>query len=167
MRFFRLDDEHPFTGWHMLAIVAFFFGAIIAVNIAMAFAATGTFPGLVVRNSYVASQGYNELLAEARRQDEAGWASELRVQHGVLRFRLSGATGAPQTDITVDAHVGRPSTAREDRMVSFAPLGGGAFAAETRLPSGRWEVDVEAQRGGTLLYRNRQEVFVAQEESRP
>ena len=35
----------------------------------MAFAATGTFPGLVVENSYVASQHYDELLAKARAQD--------------------------------------------------------------------------------------------------
>ena len=32
MRFFRLDDEHPLTGWHMLAIVCLFFGTVIAVK---------------------------------------------------------------------------------------------------------------------------------------
>ena len=31
--FFRLDDDHPFTGRHMLAVVLLFFGTIIAVNI--------------------------------------------------------------------------------------------------------------------------------------
>ena len=66
--FFRLDDQHPFTGRHMLAVVCTFFGVVIAVNVVMAIAATGTFPGLVVANSYVASQGYNELLAAARAQ---------------------------------------------------------------------------------------------------
>ena len=35
------------------------FGVIIAANLAMLFAATGTFPGLVVKNSYAASQGWD------------------------------------------------------------------------------------------------------------
>ena len=30
MRVFRLNDQHPLTGWHMLAIVLAFFGVIIA-----------------------------------------------------------------------------------------------------------------------------------------
>src|SRR5258707_1136166 len=80
---------HPLTGWHMLAIVSLFFGVIIAVNIALAVAATGTFPGLVVENSYVSSQHYDELLARAREQDKAGWRDNLTVDGGVLRFALS------------------------------------------------------------------------------
>ena len=68
---FRLDDDHPFTGRHMLAVVFAFFAAIIAVNLVMAFLATGTFPGLVVKNSYVASQGYNQRLAETRSHERA------------------------------------------------------------------------------------------------
>jgi nitrogen fixation protein FixH len=163
MRFFRLDDEHPLTGWHMLAIVALFFGTIVAVNVAMAFAATGTFPGLVVSNSYVASQNYNELLTDARGQEDAGWVSELSTEGGMLRFGLSRASGTLPADLAVSAHVGRPSTTREDRIVSFTPLGGGAFRADEALPPGRWEVDIEARRGADLLYRNRQEVFVVHE----
>jgi nitrogen fixation protein FixH len=151
----------------MFAIVLLFFGTIVAVNVVMAFAAAGTFPGLVVKNSYVASQNYNEMLAEARRQEEAGWASELRVERGVLRFRLAMANGAALDDLTVSAHVGRPSTAREDRVVSLMPLGRGQFEAAAILPGGRWEVDVEARRGDDLLYRNRQEIFVPESGSEP
>ena len=40
----------------------------IAVNTALTIAAGATFPGLVVHNSYVASQNFNELLAAARAQ---------------------------------------------------------------------------------------------------
>ena len=68
---FRLDDEHPFTGRHMLAVVFAFFGTIITVNLVMAFLATGTFPGLVVKNSYIASQHYNERLAETRAHEQS------------------------------------------------------------------------------------------------
>jgi nitrogen fixation protein FixH len=61
----------------MLAVVFVFFGVIIAVNIALAVAATGTFPGLVVENSYVSIQNYDEILARAREQDKAGWRDQL------------------------------------------------------------------------------------------
>src|SRR5215212_8676756 len=115
MRVFRLNDQHPLTGWHMLAIVFAFFGVIIAVNIALAIAATGTFPGLVVENSYVASQHYDELLARAREQDKVGWRDDLKAVGGVLRFSLLEGTGVPLPDLSVIAHIGRPSTTVEDR----------------------------------------------------
>jgi nitrogen fixation protein FixH len=166
MRFFRLDDEHPLTGWHMLAIVCLFFGTVIAVNMVLAVEATGTFPGLVVENSYVASQHYDEMLAKARAQDEAGWAYELSADGGVIRARLS-QHGAPLSDLSVAAHVGRPSTTHEDRSIDFATVGGGSYAARETLPPGLWEVDLEASRGGDVLFRRTQEVFVKPVEVRP
>ncbi len=48
-----------FTGRKMLAIVVAFFAVIITVNLFMAYKAVGTFPGLVVKNSYVASQEFD------------------------------------------------------------------------------------------------------------
>ena len=43
------------TGQKVLAITATGFAIIIGVNITMAYSALSTFPGLVVKNSYVAS----------------------------------------------------------------------------------------------------------------
>jgi nitrogen fixation protein FixH len=163
MRIFRLDDDHPLTGWHMLGIVGAFFGTIIGVNVVMAFAATGTFPGLVVANSYVASQNYDALLAKARAQEAAGWRHELAVRDGVLRFRLATAAGTPAFGLTVSAHVGRPSTARDDWTLAFANTGGGEFVSLERLAAGRWEVDVEAHRGADLVFRITQEIFLRPE----
>jgi len=59
-----------FTGWHMTGILLGFFGIIVAVNFTMATLATRTFGGVVVQNSYVASQRYNEWLKAARAQAE-------------------------------------------------------------------------------------------------
>jgi nitrogen fixation protein FixH len=167
MRFFRLTDDHPFTGWHMLAIVCLFFGTIIAVNIAMALAATGTFPGLVVENSYVASQHYDELLAKARAQDRRGWRAAIAEDGGTLSFVLSDSIGERVSALLVRAHVGRPSTTREDRSLEFALLGDGSYKAREPLPPGLWEVDLEARRGGELVFRRTQEVFVKPAEARP
>jgi nitrogen fixation protein FixH len=163
MRFLRVDDQHPLTGWHMLSIVFAFFGTIIAVNLVMAFAATGTFPGLVVENSYVASQHYDELLAKSQAQDAAGWQHELSIDEGQIDFRLATAAGTPAADLTVTAYVGRPSTTREDRMLTLTPLGRGRYQSVDALPPGRWELDLEARHGGELVFRTSNEVFVKPE----
>jgi nitrogen fixation protein FixH len=166
MRFFRVNDDNPFTGWHMLFVVGLFFGTIIAVNLVMAFAATGTFPGLVVENSYVASQHYDELLDKARAQDEAGWGYELSVEDGVIRARLS-RSGSPANDLSVIAHVGRPSTTREDRVFDLALSPDGSYATSEPLAPGLWEVDLEAGRGAETLFRRTQEISVKPAEVRP
>ena len=55
----------PFTGRHITMILVAFFGVVIAVNLVMAHYASSTFGGVVVENSYVASQEYNQWLHEA------------------------------------------------------------------------------------------------------
>jgi nitrogen fixation protein FixH len=167
MRFLRLNDDNPLTGWHMLAIVFAFFGTIIAVNFVMAFAAMGTFPGLVVENSYVASQHYDELLAKARLQDEAGWRFDLTAEDGVIRVSLAQEGATPLRGLSVLARVGRPSTTQEDRIFDLVPAGDGAYAASEPLPPGVWEVDLEAGLGSEVLFRRTQEIFVKRVEPRP
>ena len=48
-----------FTGRHMTMVLVAFFGTIIVVNFTMARFASSTFGGVVVENSYVASQHFN------------------------------------------------------------------------------------------------------------
>lgn len=158
-RFFRLDDQHPFTGRHMLAIVLLFFGTIISVNIVMALAATGTFPGLVVENSYVASQHYNETLAEARARDQAGWTADVAAPAGVIAVRIVDRDGRPLRGLEVTVTAGRPSTVQEDRTFDLVADGDGYRAGEA-LPEGLWELAVEAHDGGRLVFGTRQRLQV-------
>ena len=157
--FFRLDDDHPFTGGHMLAVVFLFFGVIVAVNVAMAVVATGTFPGLVVHNSYVASQEYNELLASARAQAETGWRMEIAAPAGIVAVRFLNRQGEQERDLVVTAVAGRPSSTREDRAIDLYPEAGAYRSAEA-LPPGVWDVFVEAWHDGALAYQERRRVFV-------
>jgi nitrogen fixation protein FixH len=149
---FRLHDDNPLTGWHALGIVCLFFGVIIAVNVAMALAATGTFPGLVVKNSYVASQHYNALLAESRAQKERGWSVDLQAENGLLHVRLADPSDAPISGLDVMARVGRPASASQDRVVDFE-IGSDGYVATAPLPPGRWMVELEAWSSGRLVYR--------------
>ena len=49
----------PFTGRHMAVIMVSFFLVVIGVNVSMAVLANRSWTGLVVQNSYVASQHFN------------------------------------------------------------------------------------------------------------
>jgi nitrogen fixation protein FixH len=149
----------PFTGWHMLAVVLGFFGVIIGVNIVMAMVAVGSFPGLVVENSYVASQNYNELLASGRSQTAAGWRLELTTPRGVLEATLADRDRPHRGGLTVTALVGRPSSTQADRVLDLTETGQ-LYRAPEPLPPGQWDVDVEARREGELVFRELRRVFV-------
>ena len=157
---FRLDDEHPFTGRHMLAVVFAFFGTIITVNLVMAVLATGTFPGLVVKNSYIASQHYNERLAETRAHEQSGWKLEMAVPDGRIAVTLTDRDGQPLRRLAVTAAAGRPSTTEHDRVLDLAADGTAYRAAEALAP-GLWELAIEARADGELVYAERRRIHVA------
>lgn len=167
MRVFRLNDQNPLTGWHMLAIVFAFFGVIIAVNIALAVAATGTFPGLVVENSYVASQHYDELLARARAQDAEDWRYTLANNDGLLKVSLARGSDAPLRGLSVIVHAGRPSTTQEDRIFDLVAASDGSYVSSAALPPGVWEIDVEVGRGDEIVFRRTQELMIERTEQTP
>jgi len=158
--FFRLDDDHPFTGRHMLAIVLLFFCTVIAVNVVMVISATGTFPGLVVQNSYVASQNFNQTLADARSQAASGWHMTLEADRGILNVRLVDREGEPLRRLAVTAAAGRPSTTGEDRTLVLAAEGD-AYRSTEALPPGLWEIAVEARVDGERVFGERYRIHVA------
>jgi len=157
--FFRVGDDNPLNGWHVLGIVGLFFGTIIGVNIVMAAYATGTFPGLVVHNSYVASQGYNDLLADSREQARRGWTAELSEIGGILHLRMADSMDAPLAGLRVAARVGRPASSRDDRMLDFTPTADG-YASTEPLEAGRWVIELEVYSGGDLAYRQTETLSV-------
>jgi nitrogen fixation protein FixH len=127
-----------FTGWHFTAIIVGFFGVVIAVNLTMAMYATRTFGGVVVENSYVASQKYNGWLEAARKQDRLGWeiAPSLDAKRRILvSVNVDGAK--------VSGFARHPLGREPDVPLSFGP---GLRSAEA-LPPGRWAVHLLVQRG--------------------
>ncbi|GHD17719.1 FixH family protein [Tianweitania populi] len=152
-------EGHPFTGWHMLGVVFLFFGTIIAVNIAMAYWAVSTFPGLNAHNSYVASQNYNVLLKDAAAQDERGWKGKLTVDEGRPLLTLNDRTGSPINGLDVSVLAGRPSNASTDRELKLEPIPGG-YRADQALERGRWLVEIVARQGEELLWRQTKSITI-------
>ena len=89
-----MRGRQPFTGRHMFAILAGFFGVVIAVNFTMASYATSTFGGVVVENSYVASQEFNRWLDQAEAQEALGWSAVAsRRADGRIEVAVTGPEG--------------------------------------------------------------------------
>jgi len=133
-----------FTGWHMTGILVGFFGVVMAVNFTMASFASSTFGGIVVENSYVASQEFNGWLDEAEAEKALGWEA-------VTAWRPDGrlavtVTGAPE-GLKVIAIARHPLGRLPDQHLAFAPLGNGRYLSDKELPAGRWTLRLELSDG--------------------
>ena len=139
-----------FTGLHMTLIITAFFGVVIAVNLFMAVAASRTFGGKVVDNSYVASQRYNGWIAEGRAQARLGWTTRLALNSGRQVTLDLGHDGAPIGGAVVRATARHPVGGAEDVTLDFLGANG-RYVSSAALPAGRWQLHVEIRRDGQLL----------------
>lgn len=136
-----------FTGRHMATIMVGFFAVVVGVNVLMARNASATFGGVVVENSYVASQHYNRWLDEAAAEQALGWKAEMnRGGDGHVVLALSGPRSAPEAVTAVARH---PLGKQPDRALHFVPTATGLASAEP-LPTGRWRVRLEVRAEGKL-----------------
>ncbi|MCA1408244.1 FixH family protein [Ensifer sp. IC3342] len=146
------SEPRRFTGWHMVAVMALFFGTIISVNCVMAWNASRSWSGLVVENAYVASQQFNGKLAETRALAARGIKGELTAENG-LRYVLT-RKGEPERAVDrVVAVLKRPVEAHEDVRVELVRDGEGVFVSTQALKPGQWIADVTSKAGGALVYR--------------
>lgn len=134
-----------FTGFHMLAILVAFFGVTITVNVTMAVMANRTWSGLVVPNSYVASQNFDEDQAEAARQRALGWTQKLTHENNVLAVAMTGRDGAALTGLTLVVKIGHPVTSQFDRTLTLTETAPGIYAAPAKMGRGVWDADVTAR----------------------
>lgn len=146
----------PLTGGKVLAITVSAFAIIIGVNLVMAWKAIGTFPGLEVKNSYVASQVFD---AERSAQNALGWslAAEYTGRELVLTFR--DRAGMPAQVDKVQALVGRPTMAQDDLNPEFRYVGG-QFVAPATLAPGKWMALVEAFAPDGTRFHQRLDLYV-------
>ncbi len=126
-----------FTGWHMLAMMVGFFGVVIAVNLTMARIAIGSFGGVVVENSYVASQEFNDWLDAAEAQQALGWDVEtIWREDGRLALQVVGAPVGLSATATARHPLGHLPT----RELVFEQISSGEYVSTEELPQGRWTV---------------------------
>jgi len=155
------SDKGHFTGRHMLAIMLAFFAVIIAVNLTMAMVSRTSWSGLVVTNSYIASQEFNGKVADARRQASLGWTAMLAIGNGTVRYSLTDSGGRPVAIEGATVTFRRPVGDRQDRTVDLHQVAPGTARAAATVEDGIWIVDVRAEVHGEERWRDTRRVRVA------
>jgi nitrogen fixation protein FixH len=138
-------------GWHVAAMFCTGFGIIIAVNLTLAYNAVATFPGLEVRNSYVASQQFD---SKRQAQQALGWSVAASHAGDRLRLEITDSDGAPVRTATIEARVGR-STHVADDVTPKLSFDGVAYTAEVPLISGQWQVRLSARAADGTVFAQR------------
>ncbi|MER9311159.1 FixH family protein [Mesorhizobium australicum] len=150
-----------FTGRHMLAIILAFFGVVIAVNLTMATLANTSWTGLVVENTYVASQQFNKKAEEGRAQAALDWTAKLTIAWGEVRYGLTDAVGKPVPLYTVKVLFRHPAYEKEDESVTLALASGQEFAAQHMPKDGVWIVEIDADAGLARPYRDVRRIMIS------
>ena len=83
-------DERKITGYHVLGMFGGAFTIIIGVNLVLATQAVRTFPGLEVKNSYVASQTFD---ADRSAQEALGWNVSAALDGDRLTLSITDGIG--------------------------------------------------------------------------
>ncbi|MGX5851357.1 FixH family protein [Mesorhizobium sp. PL10] len=161
------QSRREFTGKHMLLTVLGFFGIVIAVNLTMATLASTTWTGLVVENTYVASQQFNEKAREGRAQAALGWEGSLTIVSGEVRYSVADAKGMMVPLHGVRVLFRHPAYDAQDRAVTLAAASGGhadrhgEFAARYTPKDGVWIVEIDADAGLALPFRDVRRIMIS------
>ncbi len=156
----RQAKQFVFTGWHMLGVICLFFGTIISVNFFMAYQAIHSWSGIVVENTYVASQQFNTKVAEAKKLDASGISGILTVKDGVVRYAITDAAGQPVVAEQVVASFRRPVGDHQDFELQLADLGHGIFEAGHTVMPGHWIVEVSALHDNQRILHHTQRIAI-------
>lgn len=151
-----MTETKELTGRKVLFILIGAFGIIISVNMLLLFKAVSTFPGLEVKNSYVASQDFNR---DAEAQRALGWSSSVRYADRRITVTLLNQNGTPVFPDNMSVRLGRPTHARDD-ITPALTRGPQGFWFMKDLDGGKWFVYVDADSTDGTHFRTRLEFSV-------
>jgi nitrogen fixation protein FixH len=145
----RALTPKTFTGWHMALILVSFFAVVIGVNLTMARFASSTFGGVVVENSYVASQQFNGWLKEANAEKAIGWQGYVsRDGDGRAMLSLADHTGKAISGAKVTVVAEHPLGQRPATALVLHETAAGTYTAP--LESGRWRLRITVEANGQV-----------------
>lgn len=145
-------------GRHVALGFGFAFSVITGVNLLLATQAVRTFPGLEVKNSYVASQSFDR---DRAAQQSLGWTARADLDGDLLSLRITGQSDDLAPARIIEAKLGRASFAAEDRELVFRQLGDLHLADASGLGAGLWYLWITAEASDGTLFRQRLELWVA------
>ncbi|EPX77003.1 FixH family protein [Litoreibacter arenae] len=137
-------------GIHVFAMFAVGFSIIIGVNLTLATQAIRTFPGLEVKNSYVASQSFD---ARRAAQLALGWDVSAGYENGKLRLDIHDSVG-PVIPTSIDATLGRATNISQDQSPVFV-FDGAAHVVSVDLEPGNWNLRLKAVAEDGTMFEQR------------
>ena len=138
-------------GYHVLTGFVGAFGVIITMNVVMATQAVRTFPGLEVKNSYVASQNFNE---DRTAQEALGWTVAARIEGSELVLSITDADGAPVQPAVLGGTFGRATSVRDDQTPAFV-FDGAVHRAPIKGGAGNWNFRMVATAADGTAFNQR------------
>jgi nitrogen fixation protein FixH len=132
---------------------------VILVNGVLVYYAISTFTGVTVPRSYERGRGYDQVLAEAARQDALGWQAEVALAAGALTVTATDREGRPIYG-RIEGVLQRPLEGLE-LPLAFASRGSGRWAAEALPPQrGQWEARLTLFGPGETPFDIRRRIIV-------
>jgi len=132
--------ERQFSGRMFLAVMVSAFGIVVGANLTLAYFAIGSFPGLEVSNTYVASQTFD---ARRKAQKALGWHASVRQRGSSLQLTFRTADDRPVIPPQVSLQMKGSATAAHDRILDLERAGAG-FQATLDVPAGNWTAEITA-----------------------
>jgi nitrogen fixation protein FixH len=156
------DTGKPLTGRKVFAIFAGAFALIIGVNVFMAYSAIGTFPGLEVANSYIASQTFD---ADREAQEALGWdVTAALAGNTAVELSIIGPDGKPARVEAIDATLGRATERSDDQDLAFTQDDRGVHVASLEpLDFGKWELRFVATAANGVPFKQRIQLIIPEE----
>lgn len=153
----RHPFKAPLTGPKFFAIFGCFFLVIISVNATLAYSALRTFPGIEVKNAYIASQTFDD---DRAAQEALGWQTAARVEGNQLLLSIHDITsGAPIEVERIDAIFGRATNASQDQFPEF--VFDGALYRATIIPAtGYWPLRLKIRAPDGTLFQQRLQIVI-------
>ncbi|MBL4751476.1 MAG: FixH family protein [Amylibacter sp.] len=136
----KTTERPPLTGRKVTWMFLGAFATILGANLALIYAAIGSFPGLETRAPY------NESLTfESRRiaQEKLNWSSSVSYKNGQVILDLTEATGTPVVTPNITVTFGRATSAKYDQELNIY-FDGRFFVADVEVPAGNWQVKIKA-----------------------
>ncbi len=140
----------PLTGRKVFFIFAAAFGVIITVNLTLAYNAVSTFPGLEVKNSYVASQSFER---DRAAQLALGWDVAAVLKGDELQLSIQ-RNGYPVEATIVSAVFGRATHVGQDQRPDLT-FNGEAYTAPVEVSDGNWNLRLVAMSEDGTMFRQR------------
>lgn len=147
----RAKEPFRLNGWHVLAGLVAFFGAVIVIDTAMAVEAYRTFPGEVSATPFEDGIAFNRTLAQRAEERQMGWRAKVQAtalgagdsfQTGRVQLRvlIADRAGRPVRGLILSGRLERPATEAGRIERRFTEIRPGVYEAMAPDTPGAWDL---------------------------